>query len=94
MPTGNSLGGLTDVGFRLNPVVFIPDRAGSYVQQWMFGGEYAFTNNDLLDVSYVGNHGVHVLAQYLEWNELPASDQALGNQLTQMVPGKIRSSER
>jgi carboxypeptidase family protein/TonB-dependent receptor-like protein len=93
--TGNSLGGLTDVGFGLNPVVY-PDRAGSYVQQWMFGVEYAFTNNDLLDVSYVGNHGVHVLAQYLEWNELPASDQALGNQLTQMVPnpffGKITSS--
>jgi len=93
--TGNSLGGLTDVGFGLNPVVY-PDRAGSYVQQWMFGVEYAFTNNDLLDVSYVGNHGVHVLAQYLEWNELPASDQALGNKLTAMVPnpffGKITSS--
>jgi Carboxypeptidase regulatory-like domain/TonB dependent receptor len=93
--TGNSLGGLTDVGFGLNPVVY-PDRAGSYVQQWMLGVEYAFTNNDLLDVSYVGNHGVHVLAQYLEWNELPASDQALGNQLTQMVAnpfyGKITSS--
>jgi carboxypeptidase family protein/TonB-dependent receptor-like protein len=93
--TGNSLGGLTDVGFGLNPVVY-PDRAGSYVQQWMFGVEYAFTNNDLLDISYVGNHGVHVLAQYLEWNELPASDQALGNKLTAMVPnpffGKITSS--
>jgi hypothetical protein len=93
--TGNSLGGLTDVGFGLNPVVY-PDRDSSYVQQWMLGVEHAFTNNDLLDISYVGNHGVHVLAQYLEWNELPASDQALGNQLNQLVPnpfyGKITSS--
>jgi hypothetical protein len=29
---------------------------------------------------------VHVLAQYLEWNELPVSDLALGNQLIQTVP--------
>jgi hypothetical protein len=93
--TGNSLGGLTDVGFGLNPVVD-PNRDSSYVQQWMLGLEYAFTNNDLFDVSYVGNHGVHVLSQYLEWNELPASDQSLGNALNQMVPnpfyGKITSS--
>jgi Carboxypeptidase regulatory-like domain/TonB dependent receptor len=93
--TGNSLGGLTDVGYGLNPVVD-PVRDSPYVQQWMLGVQYAFTNNDLLDLSYVGNHGVHVLSQYLEWNEIPAKDQALGNQLNQMVPnpfyGHISSS--
>jgi hypothetical protein len=93
--TGNSLGGMTDVGFGLNPVIDNV-RHSPYVQQWMFGVQYAFTNNDLLDISYVGNHGVHVLAQYLEWNELPASDLAMGNQLNQMVPnpfyGHIKSS--
>jgi hypothetical protein len=93
--TGNSLGGLTDVGYGLNPVVD-PIRDSPYVQQWMVGGQYSFTNNDLLDLTYVGNHGVHVLAQYLEWNEIPATDQALGNQLNQMVPnpfyGHIASS--
>jgi hypothetical protein len=93
--TGNSLGGLTDVGFGLNPVVY-PDRKSSYVQQWMFGVQYSLTNNDLLDVSYVGNHGVHVLAQYLEWNEFPVADLAKGNQLNTMVPnpfyGTITSS--
>jgi TonB dependent receptor len=66
-PTGNSLGGLTDVGFGLNPVIY-PDRHSPYVQQWMAGVQYSFTNNDMLDISYVGNHGVHVLSQYLEWN--------------------------
>jgi hypothetical protein len=93
--TGNSLGGLTDVGFGLNPVTD-PVRHSPYVQQWMLGAQYSFTNNDLLDVSYVGNHGVHVLAQYLEWNELPVSALALGNQLVQQVPnpffGAITSS--
>jgi hypothetical protein len=93
--TGNSLGGLTDVGFGLNPVVN-PIRHSPYVQQWMLGVQYGFTNNDLLDISYVGNHGVHVLAQYLEWNEFPVSDLAMGNALNQLVPnpfyGKINSS--
>jgi hypothetical protein len=93
--TGNSLGGLTDVGFGLNPVVN-PIRHSPYVQQWMAGVQYSFTNNDLLDVSYVGNHGVHVLAQYLEWNEFPVSDLSMGNALNAQVPnpffGAITSS--
>jgi hypothetical protein len=94
-PTGNTLGGLTDVGFGLNPVTDNV-RHSPYVEQWMGGVQYAFTNNDLLDVAYVGNHGVHVLAQYLEWNEMPASDLAMGNALNAMVPnpffGHITSS--
>jgi Carboxypeptidase regulatory-like domain/TonB dependent receptor len=93
--TGNSQGGLTDVGFGLNPVTN-NNRNSPYVQQWMAGVQYSFTNNDLLDLSYVGNHGVHVLSQYLEWNELPVSDLGLGNQLNAMVPnpffGHITSS--
>jgi hypothetical protein len=94
-PTGNSLGGLTDVGFGLNPVID-PVRNSPYVEQWMTGVQYSLTNNDLIDVSYVGNHGVHVLSQYLEWNEIPASDLALQGQLFNQVPnpffGHITSS--
>jgi hypothetical protein len=93
--TGNSLGGLTDVGFGLNPVTDNV-RHSPYVQQWMLGLQYSLTNNDLFDISYVGNHGVHVLSQYLEWNELPVADLAMGNALNQMVPnpffGHITSS--
>jgi hypothetical protein len=93
--TGNTLGGLTDVGFGLNPVTDNV-RHSPYVQQWMLGLQYSFTPNDLLDISYVGNHGVHVLSQYLEWNELPVADLAMGNALNQMVPnpffGHITSS--
>jgi len=73
-----------------------PIRSSPYVQQWMLGLQYSLTNNDLIDISYVGNHGVHVLAQYLEWNELPASDLSMGNALNAMVPnpffGHITSS--
>jgi hypothetical protein len=83
--TGNALGGLTGVGFGLNPVVG-HDRKSAYVQQWMGGVQYALTNNDLIDVTYFGNHGVHVLAQYVEWNQLPTADLAQGNALFNQVP--------
>jgi hypothetical protein len=85
LPQGSSQGALTDVGFGLNPVVN-PVRSSPYVQQWMAGVQYSLTNNDLLDITYVGNHGVHVLAQYLEWNQLPTKDLALGQQLNAQVP--------
>ncbi|HEY1526789.1 MAG TPA: TonB-dependent receptor [Candidatus Angelobacter sp.] len=95
LPQGNAQGGLTDVGFGLNPVVN-PVRHSPYVQQWMGGFEYSLTNNDLIDISYVGNHGVHVLAQYLEWNQLPTADLAMGNALNAQVPnpffGQISAS--
>ena len=81
VPTGNSLGGLTDVGFGLNPVTD-PVRSSPYgAAVDAVRRQYSFTNNDLLDITYVGNHGVHVLAQYLEWNELPAADLAMGKGL-------------
>jgi len=93
--TGNSQGGMTDVGFGLNPVVDNV-RPSAYVQQWMTGAQYSLTNNDLIDISYVGNHGVHVLSQYLEWDEIPASDLSLGSQLLTPVAnpfyGHISSS--
>jgi hypothetical protein len=89
--TGNSLGGLTGVGLGLNPVVN-RKRNSPYVQQWMAGVQYSITNNDLVDLSYVGNHGVHVLAQYLEWNELPVSALALGNKLQDQVPNPFFGS--
>lgn len=95
LPTGNAQGGLTDVGFGLNPVIN-PVRHSPYVQQWMTGAEYSLTNNDLIDIAYVGNHGVHVLSQYLEWDEMPASALAAGNGLFNQVPnpffGAITSS--
>src|ERR1700722_2716824 len=90
-PTGNTLGGLTDVGFGLNPVID-PVRHSPYTQQWMGGVQYALTNDDLIDIAYVGNHGVHVLSQYLEWDEIPASALAQGNALLNQVPNPFFGS--
>jgi hypothetical protein len=84
-PQGAAQGGLTDVGFGLNPIIN-PVRHSPYLQQWMGGVQYSLTNNDLLDIAYVGNHGVHVLAQYLEWDQLPTPDLSLGNSLFDQVP--------
>jgi len=86
--SGNSLGGLTGVGFGLNPIVG-HDRKSAYVEQWMGGVQYSLTNNDLLDVTYLGNHGVHVLAQYFQWDQLPDADLAMGNALFTQMSNKI-----
>jgi hypothetical protein len=84
LPTGNSAGGLQDVGFGATITNF--NRKTPYVQQWMAGVQYSFTNNDLLDVSYVGNHGTNVLATGLQWQQMPAGDLAMGNALFNQVP--------
>jgi hypothetical protein len=76
---------MTDVGYGLNPVID-PVRHSPYVEQWMTGVQYSLSNNDMIDISYVGNHGVHVLSQYLEWDEIPASALALGSGLLNQVP--------
>lgn len=94
MPTGNAAGGLQDVGYGVSAVN--NDRSTPYMQQWMAGVQYSFTANDLLDVTYVGNHGSSLLATGEQWNLIPAGDLALGNALNSSVPnpfyGSITSS--
>jgi len=53
--TGNALAGLTGVG--QTPAVLSPDRPDPFTQQFMFGFQYAFTTNDVLDINYVGSRG-------------------------------------
>ena len=66
--TGNSLGELQQVGNGLASA-FI-DRKSSYVQQYLFGAQWAITQNDLLDVNYVGNHGTHMINSSLNRSQL------------------------
>src|SRR6202011_167495 len=56
--TGNSLSRLTNGGFGVTAVS--RTRKTYYDQQWIFGFQYAPTTSDVLDITYVGNHGVHV----------------------------------
>ena len=62
----------------------------------MAGGQYSFTPNDLLDISYVGNHGTNLLATTLGWDLMSPGNLALGNALFNAVPnpffGHITSS--
>lgn len=83
--TGNSLGGLQDVG-RSFGESFI-SRKSPYVQQYLFGFQWGITHNDLLDVNYVGNHGTHMIAQYLVEDQLNPSYLAMGpDALNKLVP--------
>jgi hypothetical protein len=83
--TGNSLGALQDVG--LSVASNLPVHKSSYVQQYMFGIQYALTPNDSIDLTYVGNHGVHMLGPNLNLSQLPPSQLALGTQvLNNLVP--------
>ncbi len=84
LPSGNSAGGLQDVGFGTTITNY--NRKTPYVQQWMAGLQYSFTNNDLLDVSYVGNHGTNVLATGEQWELISAGNLALGSALNNPVP--------
>lgn len=92
--SGSSLGGLTNVGFSTNAVS--RNRKTYYDQQWMFGVQYAPTTSDVLDITYVGNHGVHVDASGLNLNQIDPKYFSMGNALLNMVPnpffGHITSS--
>jgi hypothetical protein len=92
--SGSSLGGLTDVGFSAPAVSLV--RKTYYVQQWSYGFEFAPTNSDVIDLTYVGNHGVHVHASGLNLNQLDPTYFSMGAALLSPVPnpfsGAITSS--
>jgi hypothetical protein len=66
------------------------------MNQWMFDIQYAITTNDLLDVSYVGNHGVKIITGGINYDQLPTQYLSLGNALLNPVAnpfyGHIASS--
>ena len=45
-------------------------RRSSYVQQFLLGLQLSITANDLLDVNYVGNHGIHIITSDLNRTQL------------------------
>jgi Carboxypeptidase regulatory-like domain/TonB dependent receptor len=91
---GSSQDGLTNVGFSVNAVN--RDRKTYYTEQWMYGFQFAPTANDVLELAYVGNHGVHVQASGLNLNQLDPKYFSMGNALLTQVPnpffGHITSS--
>jgi hypothetical protein len=85
-PIGNSLGSLTNVGQNVSALVY--DRKSPYVEQWSFGLQFSPTSKDVVEVSYIGNHGVHLISSGgINLNQLSPDKLALGNAaLTAVVP--------
>jgi hypothetical protein len=80
---GNSAGGLTNVGYSTSAVN--PKRKTYYGEQWMGGIQYAPSANDVLDLTYVGNHNVHTLAGGLNLNQIDPKNFSMGNALLNQV---------
>ena len=74
--TGNVLQGLTNVGQQGGGINIT--RPDPRTKQYMFGAQYAFTPNDLLDVNYVGNLGTRILLGGMNYGQLNPSHLALG----------------
>jgi hypothetical protein len=74
--TGNALQGLTDVGQAGGGINAV--RRDPRVKQYVFGAQYAFTPNDLLDVNYVGNLGTRILLGGMNYGQLNPTHLALG----------------
>jgi carboxypeptidase family protein len=91
---GKSLGGLTNVGFDVTAVS--PSRKTYYVQQWSYGFQYAPNKSDVIELSYVGNHSVHITTGGFNLNQLDPKYLSMGNALDNQVAnpffGQITSS--
>ncbi len=82
---GSSQGGLSQIGNSFTATVH--ERPSSYIEQWMFGLQYSPTHRDIIEASYVGNHGLHMVLSTINLNQLPVQDLALGSAaLTAPVP--------
>ncbi|HEX4749027.1 MAG TPA: carboxypeptidase regulatory-like domain-containing protein [Bryobacteraceae bacterium] len=90
-PIGSSLGLQTFLG---QTVSFIsPQEKNPYAVRWNFGIQHQLGANNLLEVVYMGNHGVHLPVAYTQLNGIPFNylsyspvrDQALINTLTATV---------
>jgi Carboxypeptidase regulatory-like domain/TonB dependent receptor len=81
-PTGSSLGSATFLGQTIQSEV--RDAVVPYIQQYNAGFQYQFKSY-LMDIGYVGSHGVHQVVTRPADQLLPQY-YALGAQLNQQVP--------
>jgi hypothetical protein len=82
--TGNAFGELQDVGYSVTSN--FRSRPATYVEQYAFGIQYALTPNDVIEVGYVGNHGIHMLNASISASQLDPKYLSLGtNALNHLV---------
>ena len=82
--TGNSLGGLTQVG--QTPSVVDRNRLDPITQEFSFGFQYGFTNNDVLEVNYVGGRGSRITLSGMNYGQLNPTYLSMGSQLNETLP--------
>src|SRR5262249_8010902 len=90
-PAGSANGLLTYVGQAVNMIS--PEMKNPYSVRWNFGFQHEIAKNTMLELVYIGNHGVHIPITYTQLNRLPRSvrstspvrDQALITSLTASV---------
>jgi hypothetical protein len=87
-PVGNTQGLLTGIGSSFeNPLT--GDNIVPYTENWDFDIQRQLPGNLLIDIAYVGSHGVHLNksgANQLNLDQLTPASIALGNKLQQSVP--------
>ena len=88
--TGNSLGGLTNVGQGGGGVD--PHRPDPLTKQFVFGFQYAITSENLLDVNYVGNRGTRMILGGMNYGELDPKYLSMGTALNTMVANPLASA--
>jgi hypothetical protein len=95
-PVGAANGLMTFVGQTVN--IINPEMKNPYAIRWNIGIQHEITKNTILEIVYMGNHGVHLPITYTQLNGLPRSvlstspvrDQATITALTASVPNPFR----
>ena len=94
---GSSAGGSTDLGNGIGDSFFgIPSVKGptEYIQQWNFNVQRSLPGNALLEVGYIGMHGLNLINGSSEsgadnFDQTSPQYLSLGSQLTQYVPNPL-----
>ncbi len=70
-PPGNSQGALTMIG--RSPTVAASERPTAYMQMWNFSIQRLLPGRIMLDLTYVGSHGIRLPLASMNLNEIPPS---------------------
>jgi hypothetical protein len=87
LPKGVAGGPSTDIGSGITDSFFGSHR-NPYSEEWNFNIQKGLPGNITAEVGYLGNHGLFLIDgdPGRNYDQLPTSDLALGNQLTTSVP--------
>jgi hypothetical protein len=86
-PSNGSLGGLTNVGQAISTTSPQYSSPSTYTEQWNFSIQRTIVRNTVLEVSYLGNRGIHLpIYPGYQLDTLSPIYMTLGTQLTKLVP--------